>query len=38
MLNEKNHTESGSPKYKFEIITPTPMEKLVFTRLNVIKL
>ena len=30
MLNEKNQTESGSPKYKFEIITPTPLDKLKF--------
>ena len=25
-----NDTEAGSPKYKFEIITPTPMDKQKF--------
>ena len=30
MLNEKNHTKSGSPKYKFEIITPAAIDKLKF--------
>ena len=30
MLKEKDQTELGSPKYKFEIITPTPMDKLNF--------
>ena len=29
-LNEKNHTESGSPKCKFEIITPISVDKLKF--------
>ena len=32
MLNEKNHTELGSPNCKFETITPTPMDKLKFLK------
>ena len=32
MLNEKNHNESGSSKYKFEIIAPTPLDKLKFSQ------
>ena len=32
MLNEENHIELGSSKYKFETITPTPMDKLKFLK------
>ena len=30
ILHERNYTESGSPRYKFEIINPTPMDKRNF--------